>query len=270
MSQTRTKLSCTRIGIAATALLVGAGLLIAPAPEPARAATSGSVMLGDVIPFGNGTARSWVELDADGTPVSVGITLTEAAMGGLPADVTPGLIWMVEYILEFPDIAGLPFDHVGVNWNPKGHPPPGIYSPPHFDFHFYTINRAARERITARGVDLERCSRAPATGLLPAAYVFAPDSEEPGMGGHWIDPASHEFHGQPFTTTFIYGTYDGNVIFWEPMITLAYLESRPTESMPIKVPEAYAEPGYYPTSYTVRFDEARREYVVSLDGLTAR
>jgi hypothetical protein len=26
---------------------------------------------------------------------------------------------------------------VGLNWNPHGHIPPGVYDLPHFDFHFY-------------------------------------------------------------------------------------------------------------------------------------
>jgi hypothetical protein len=45
------------------------------------------------------------------------------------------------------------------------------------------------------------------------------------MGVHWIDPASHEFHGHDFTATVLYGSYNGEMNFIEPMITRAY--SRP-------------------------------------------
>jgi len=271
MSHARSSAVGFRPLVHAMVLLAGLGATVSTQAPQALAAPDGEVHLGDVIPFGNGTARSWVEVDGAGHPVSVGITLTEAALEGLAADVTPGMIWTVEYILHFPrDIEGLPFDHVGVNWNPKGHPPPGIYSPPHFDFHFYTVSTDMRSRITARGPDLERCRATPAAGHLPASYVYAPESEEPGMGGHWIDPGSHEFHGQPFTSTFIFGTYDSEVIFWEPMITKAYLESRPSMSTPIPAPDAYARPGYYPTSYKVHYDTPRKEYVVALDGMTLR
>lgn len=38
----------------------------------------------------------------------------------------------------------------------------------------------------------------------------------------------------------------------------------------VKQPPAFAKPGYYPTSYTVKFDSANREYIVSLDGLSLR
>lgn len=232
---------------------------------------SGQTVLGDVVPFGNGTARSWVSLDSGGQPTAVGVTLTEAALQGLPAEVTPGLIWMVEYILALPtDAPMLPFDHIGVNWNPQGHMPTGIYNTPHFDFHFYTISPEERRHITARGDDLERCRKAPSAGHVPEGFVFAPDSEEPGMGGHWIDPLSHEFHGEAFTSTFIYGTHDGAVIFWEPMITKAYLETKPDVTVPLKVPLGYAHEGYYPTDYSIRYDPTRKEYTVALEGMTLR
>ncbi len=178
---------------------------------------------------------------------------------------------MVEYVLALPsDVPNMPFDHVGVNWNPRGHMPNGIYNVPHFDFHFYTISPEARSRITARGEDLETCRKAPTAGHMPEGYVFAPESEEPGMGGHWIDPLSHEFHGKDFTHTFVYGTHDGAIIFYEPMITKALLETKPDEGYPIKVPNEYAQSGYYPTSYGIRYDPKRKEYSVTLEGLMLR
>ena len=230
----------------------------------------GQTHLGDVVPFGSGTARSWVSVADDGTPTAVGITLTETALAGLPVTATPGMIWTVEYILDLPDIPLLPFDHIGVNWNPQGHMPSGVYNVPHFDFHFYLISPEERRQITARGDDLERCRRAPAPGAVPEGYIFAPESEEPGMGGHWADPRSHEFHGEAFTSTFIYGTYEGEVIFWEPMVTKAYLESHPDVMVPLQVPQGYAQTGYYPTSYGIHYDTARREHTVTLEGLTLR
>lgn len=261
--------------LAAAALLVmdtgpAAAQPLHEASSPASAPASGQTVLGDVVPFGDGTARSWVTLDEREAPTAVGVTLTEAALQGLPAEVTPGLIWMVEYVLDLPDVPTLPFDHIGVNWNPRGHSPDGIYNVPHFDFHFYTVSPEDRRRITARGDDLERCRKAPAAGHVPEGFVFAPDSEEPGMGGHWVDPLSHEFHGEAFTSTFIYGTHDGAVIFWEPMITKAYLETKPDAAVPLKVPQAYAHEGYYPTSYGIRYDPTRKEYTVALEGMTLR
>ena len=240
---------------------------IAPVKEPDNIRT----ILGEVVPFGNGTARSWVKKDVSGAYTSVGVTLTEAAMKGLPEDITPGMIWMVEYVLNLPaEASDLPFNHIGINWNPKGHMPSGVYNVPHFDFHFYTATRELRNKISARGADLETCRKAPGKGEVPEGYMFAPESEEPGMGGHWVDGGSHEFHGKDFTATFIYGTYDSKVIFWEPMITKKYLESKPNVSIPLKLPQTYALAGYYPTSYSITYDEQRKEYTVSLDGMKMR
>jgi len=41
-------------------------------------------------------------------------------------------------------------------------------------------------------------------------------------------------------------------------------------SAAIRLPSSYEKPGYYPVSYTVRYDDAHREYTVSLDGLKRR
>lgn len=263
---------CLVLSILLIIVSVRAASQPAAGPEPAKSERiDGQLVLGDVVPFGDGTARTWVRLDANDQPTALGITLTEAALQGLPPDVTPGVIWMVEYVLAFPsDVPLLPFDHAGVNWNPRGHPPGEIYGNPHFDFHFYTISPDQRHQITARADDLERCKKAPSAGMLPAGYVYAEGAEEPGMGSHWIDPLSHEFHGKPFTSTFIFGSHDGKVIFWEPMITKAHLEERRDSMIPISQPTSYAERGYYPTSYSIQFDAKRKEYTVSLDGLTLR
>jgi hypothetical protein len=54
------------------------------------------------------------------------------------------------------------------------------------------------------------------------------------------------------------------------MITKAYLESKPRFTGKLKLPESYPVSGYYPTAYSVIYDSNRREYDISLDGLTFR
>ncbi|MBI2841856.1 MAG: hypothetical protein HYX78_00490 [Armatimonadetes bacterium] len=100
-----------------------------------------------------------------------------------------------------------------MNWNPRGHIPPGIYDTPHFDFHFYMISETDRNKITAVGDDLVITEKPPRQEHVPKGYVLAPGGSEPRMGAHWINPESSEFHGQPFTKTFIYGFYDGKMAF---------------------------------------------------------
>jgi hypothetical protein len=91
------------------------------------------------------------------------------------------------------------------------------------------------------------------------------------MGLHWADPSGPEFNGQAFGKTFIYGSYDGKFIFAEPMLTKAYLESKPAAiATPVKLPAQYAVSGYQPTSYTVSYDAAAKEYRISLTGLALR
>jgi hypothetical protein len=225
---------------------------------------------GEAKPVGAGTARAWVNIGQDGKPTAVGVTMSETALLGLPASLTPGLIW-TEFLLPLPpEAAATGFDHIGLNWNPKGHDPEGVYKVPHFDFHFYLINPSERGRITARGEDVEKCRKALPAEFVPEGYVPAPGSEEPGMGLHWVEPGSHEFHGKAFTQTFIYGSYDGRLIFLEPMITKAFLETKPDLTIPVKLPSKYQKPGYYPTRYGIKYNPETRQYTVSVDGLTLR
>jgi len=90
------------------------------------------------------------------------------------------------------------------------------------------------------------------------------------MGAHWIDPTSPEFNNQSFTKTFIYGFYDGKMVFVEPMVTKAFIETKPNTTDIIKVPAKYPEKGYYPTRYRVTYDENAKEYTVSIEGMTLR
>ena len=65
-------------------------------------------------------------------------------------------------------------------------------------------------------------------------------------------------------------TYAGRITFWEPMITMQYLESKPNQCTAIKLPAAYAISGYYPTEYCIRHRPSRADYTVSLEGFTYR
>jgi hypothetical protein len=225
---------------------------------------------GEALRIGNGVAYSWVTLNEKGKPAALGVTITEAALEGLPATPPKGTFGY-DYVLRLPEQAGkTAFKHVGLGWNPQGHEPPGVYDKAHFDVHFYMITPEAREKITAKGADVERCRKPLPAGFAPAGYVYAKGTEVPMMGGHWIDPKSPEFNGKEFTTTFIYGSYDGNLIFFEPMLTKAYLETKPQMREVISVPGSYAKGAFYPTAYSVRYDPTRREYNIAIEEMTWR
>jgi len=225
------------------------------------------VFQGEKKQMGNGEAWSWVINDSEGKSAVIGITFTEKALTGLSdADVPT-----VEYELSLPEQAKVaPYAHIVVNWNPHGHIPPGIYDVPHFDFHFYLISPGERYKITAVGDDIAVSDKKLPPEFVPENYILPEGTQEPRMGSHRVDPGSPEFNNQPFTRTFIYGSYNGELIFLEPMASKAYLDTKPNITEKIKLPAAYKKHGFYPTSYSVKYYQERKEYVVSLDGLTYR
>ncbi len=255
----------------ATPFLTLAAAALLAAPASACPNCKKDHKFGPTVPVGNGMAFSWVRLDKKtNKPVAMGVTMTETALDGLPFDMA-GPMPTEEHILDLPKgISGINVNHVGLNWNPKGHIPKGVYDTPHFDFHFYLMTEAQVAKITNTGAGMARCMKHPAAKYIPAGYILPPGTTEPRMGAHWIHPGSRELNGLKFDATFIYGTYDGKINFLEPMITKEYLERRLNVEMPIPQPKAYRVAGYYPTKYRIGFNADRREFSISLEGLVYR
>lgn len=238
-----------------------------------RAVSTGSTsrtVFGPAQTLGSGTVRSWVALDKDGKPSALGVNISEAALKTAPTKFSDGQTG-VEFNLALPaEAAATAFDHIGFGWNPNGHEPEKVYDVPHFDLHFYTITPDERARITAEGDDKAKAYKEPSAEYAPAGYILAPGTAVPNMGAHWVDPKSGEFQGAAFTRTFLYGNYDGRIIFFEPMITKSFLETQVNVTEYIKLPAKYAKSGYYPTMYSIRYDPTGKEYVVALEGLVLR
>jgi hypothetical protein len=85
---------------------------------------------------------------------------------------------------------------ITVNWNPAGHPAP--YNRPHFDFHFYAVDRDRIEAITPG-----RCGELVDCGHFERATQPVPDRYHPRghinvgavvprMGNHLLDSESPE------------------------------------------------------------------------------
>jgi hypothetical protein len=248
-------------------LAFAAGLLAAAAPARGQ-----EIRYGPDSALGGGAVRSYLILNADQQPVELGVAIDESVLGGLPdlADAPPEESFIL-LDLELPEGNPTPYRLASIDWNPKGHPPV-MYGIPHFDFHFYLIDAATRDAIVAPDpAALEAVgSKAPEAGLLPGNYVYPGEATVPKMGAHWIDPASHEFHGETFDRTYIYGTWDGQVIFHEPMITRAFIESRPDALYEIVTPERYETAGWYPSAYRVGFDAEAGQYRIALMGFAQR
>jgi hypothetical protein len=229
---------------------------------------------GAPAPVGNGTVRSYVRYEK-GEAAEVGVAMSEDVMQGLPqasGEHPEGHLDMHEFTLDMPDGNPTPVKHIGFNWNPGGHEPPGIYDLPHFDFHFYMIPVADRLAIipTDTATFNAKARNYPAPEFVPAGYIAPVPLGIPQMGVHWIDPTSPEFNGAQFTRTFIYGSWNGKLIFAEPMITKATIESKQTITTPIGVAKSYSQRGRYPSSYTIRWNQAAKQYEVALTGLVSR
>ncbi|MNK01290.1 hypothetical protein D3C87_190870 [compost metagenome] len=214
---------------------------------------------GAEVQIGNGTARSYVELNESNFPISLGMALQGAALDGLPGETH-----QYDYLLPMPEMISFPpFKHLMINWIPHGHDPVSIYGAPHFDFHFYMISNEVRSAITCAGSDEAVCMKRPDTEAIPPFYLPT-DAGIPLMGWHWYDPRSPEFNGQPFTATMIYGFYDGKMSFIEPMISRDFLVSR--GSVDAVFPRAQKVPyeGYYPGRYQVSYDSVKDIFFVAL------
>jgi hypothetical protein len=155
-----------------------------------------------------------------------------------------------------------------------------VYDVPHFDFHFYLMDRRSVEREIRPGecdVDEDGTPEAEVpcdvlergTEPLPPAQQppgYAPTDEiVPYMGNHWVNQQAPEFQGEAFTHTMIYGSFDGQLTFLEPMVTVEYLENlRGREIVDVATPDAFPREGLYPTQYVVRHLRNRDAYVVFL------
>ena len=216
---------------------------------------------GPAKPFGKGVARTMVTMTHDGAPLAIGIKLSERTLENLPPDIE-------EFSLQLPNKAkGLAFDHIDLGWNPEGHEPPGIYDIPHFDIHFYMISGEEQMGIT----DPDLAEILPPNEFWPANYFPTPGFV-PMMGKHWLNMFADELQpGGVFTQTFIYGSYNGEFIFYEPMITLDYLKEKTSMQYDISQPAEFQRTGYYyPTTYSINYDSTKKEYTILLEGMVLR
>ncbi len=255
-------------------------------------------VLGQGVELGNGTVSTYAEFDGGGVLTAIGVVYSAGALEGLPSEpsdqhhcfdrngdgeVEPDTecIPTHEFVIPLPDAVStrsdVPFKWALLNWNPAGHIPPGIYDTAHFDVHFYM---APIESVFALedgpcGLEFIRCDQhALAKKPLPPNYMD-PDFQDvdavvPAMGNHLIDLTGPEFNGEEWKRSWIYGVYDGEVIFYEEMLTRDYMLSKPDACYPIKSPPAVARTGYYPTESCVRHDAVTGEHTVSMEGFEFR
>jgi hypothetical protein len=260
---------------------------------------------GAAVRLGEGTARTYVTYDAHNAdvPLEIGVALSEGAMGGLPSPMvmTHASANAHEHIdthpydLTMPERNGSPYKFVELDWNPGGHEPAGVYDVPHFDFHFYTVDKSVRDGIDPQQlgakVYMEKSGKLPPEAERAPSYMAlsapgTPVLAVPRMGTHWVDVRTPELQALfgkpeaylPFTTTFLHGSWDGQFIFDEPMITRAFIMERKSarssaeRDRVITLPTAksYGTSGYYPNAYRITWDAEQNEYRIALTQLVRR
>jgi hypothetical protein len=286
--------------LATVALLAIGGWLVVSGSAghpPAAIAGPPSRLLGGQVDLGKGTASAYAEMNEQGEPTAIGILFSPAALEGLPdgsdfhhcfdrnqdgrIDRATECLHGYEHVLPLPDALArrpdIPFKWVLLNWNPAGHVPPGVYDVPHFDVHFFMEPIASVFALASGpcGPEFIRCDQFEiARQPVPSNYVH-PDYKDvgaavPAMGNHLIDLGGPEFHGQPFTRSFIFGSYGGRITFYEEMVSHRTLVANPRSCAPIKTPKAVATAGFYPTISCLWHHAPGGEITVSLERFAFR
>lgn len=232
------------------------------------------VFKGPEVQFGYGKVRSWISVSLSGTPNEIGLEITPEAFKNLtdendkkiPADHSTVI---VPLHLKAKQLT--PFNHIGLNWNPHGHIPEGVFDVPHFDIHFYMISIADQMAIPAWSQETDAAfNNYPPEGYMPADYFTPPGdaTAEAQMGKHWLPVNLGAF--LPFSKIMIYGSYNGKVIFTEPMITLDHLLSHVDSSTDYSQPEFFQKPGNYPTKYNIYHNPDNGNTYITLSGFVAQ
>lgn len=221
------------------------------------------IFKGEVKTFQQGKAWTWYEVDDKDQPVRIAIAIDDAAMNSLSTESGEGDHQHENSLslnLNPKASQQTPFKHVMLDWNPAGHPP-DFYLKPHFDFHYYTLTDIERKAIPAYEQAPDKFDNVPGTDYIPVNYINIPQGV-PQMGKHWVDVTSSEFTPAGFNQTFIYGTYDGKVVFYEPMITEAFIKANPSFERSIPLPAKFQTAGWYPTKMRIAKQDGATNIII--------
>jgi len=247
----------------ARASVIAVLVACSPAPEQEIA--------GACQPAFGGEICTWARTSG-ATVLALGATVPIAVIENAPA--TAPMVWppVPAAVVAMPDPvrSATGVDHLTFYWEPMGHPP-GPFLTPHFDFHFYAISDSARGAIT--------CNETGKPDSLPSGYVL-PDMDIPGlglltglcvagMGMHAVE-AVHMEGNNPMTGVMILGFYQGQPIFFEPMVSQATLKERRSFSLPIATPAGLARGVSYPTLFEAVYDDSLPGYRFVFTGFTGR
>ncbi|MDJ1639133.1 hypothetical protein [Streptomyces pakalii] len=266
-----------------TPMLIAAGSKAsASAPSLSRAAGAGGAALPKLTSFnkvslGDGTVETLYAADSAKRPVALAVRVDAAAMKTLPStpthdgqtcfdtggdgiDLEADCASGHERALWFPKLNGLPFQWLMFNWQKNGHGPTHVFDKPHFDMHFFIQDFSARNQIRTGPCNLVINCDDDATAKKPVPAPYAPVGWGlPGaagrMGNHIIDPEAAPANGGAFTQAFAYGTWNGHISFWEPVVNRDWVVSQKPASacQPIPQTPQVELTGYYPETMCTRY-----------------
>lgn len=152
------------------------------------------------------------------------------------------------------------FTFADIYWNPHGHGP-AAYLTPHFDFHFYFAPQGKIEEVD--------CKNSVKPKDVPVHYALIDEDVPglgklvglciPGMGMHAI-PATDVANKTPWKGSMMVGYYSGAPIFFEPMITSAFLLQKRSFSLPVPQDVASTAHVRYPKRFRAVYLPKQNSY----------
>lgn len=215
---------------------------------------------------------TWAKLAADGAVQEVGVTIPVSlfekapaapkgatAMGGPPPGYKP-------FALDFPEVVKKTtfLDHVDLGWVPTGHPP--VYMVPHFDLHFFTVDKKAVEAIDCHDLTTPDPSSLPAGYVPPVPPNTKPDDVCVTLMGFHTLPVADVAPGAQFDKTMLAVYYGGKLDAIEPMITQATFLKKQSFTLPVPVLPAVGKATLFPTAFAATFDKAANAYNLVFSG----
>jgi hypothetical protein len=234
-------------------LVIGSTLVLSSCKKvfiPSDEDSKYNTFKGPQVELGNGHARTFATISHTGVPQEVGVVFTDKALSGLPT--APTL-----YYLEFHKkaIEATLFEQVVFGLSPQGHPmfPSGSIGP-HFDVRFFMMTEEERQVIPAPPAP---GFNAPPPGYLPPNFVM--NVAVAKLGRHWNEAVTTP--GTMVNHAMTLGTWNGELTFINPNVTLTTFASGQSYSVAYPQPQFFAKHGYYATKYNIYEDDKGNHYI---------
>lgn len=222
---------------------------------------------GQAVDFNGAKVTTWAKLDDKGVVKEVGFTIPYTSIEKSVASDGMHNHAPTIFIADFPkQVSETTFiNHFEFDWMPGGHEP-ARYMAPHFDFHFYGVDKAAVAAVDCSDATQPNPADLP-EGWLPAAPPDMPDPRmacQPKMGYHSLPASEFGAMGPKeglFDKVMVAGFYGGKFTYLEPMVTKAALEKKESFTLPVPQPKvSVGRTTLFPTSFKATYDADAKAY----------